>query len=124
MTIPVWEYNSKFYLKINAVKVKETQIENGFKKDVLHLMDLFIFSKNDVQKNCEQITGFSIYGIKNLLNTNIQKIGLSESSLNTITKPFSCFYHTAKLVTIHPVVPKYLVMKIIIAILISIPMNM
>ena len=30
---PVWEYNGQYYLKINAVKVKEAKVENGFNKD-------------------------------------------------------------------------------------------
>ena len=40
MKIPIWEYNKKFYLKTNAVKVKEAQVENGFKHDVPYIMDL------------------------------------------------------------------------------------
>ena len=32
MTIHIWEYNNKFYLKINAVRVKEAQVENGLKR--------------------------------------------------------------------------------------------
>ena len=68
MKIPIWEYNNKLYLKINAVKVKEVagmlrkdalQIETGFKKDLPYIMDL-TFTKYDFQKNGEQITGFSI----------------------------------------------------------------
>ena len=30
MKVPIWEYNNKCYLTINAVKVKEAQVENGF----------------------------------------------------------------------------------------------
>ena len=68
MKIPIWEYNGKYYLKINAVKVKEVadmlrkdalQIETGFKEYLPYSMDL-TFSKYDVQKNGEQITGYSI----------------------------------------------------------------
>ena len=40
MEMPIWEYNNKFYLKINAVKAKEAKVENGFKKDVPYIMDL------------------------------------------------------------------------------------
>ena len=46
MKKPIWEYNNKFYVKINAVKVKEAKVEHGFKKDVPYIMDLS-FSKND-----------------------------------------------------------------------------
>ena len=59
MKIPIWEYNNKFYLEINAVKVKEAQVEHGFKKGVPYIMDL-TFSKYDFQKGGEQITGCSI----------------------------------------------------------------
>ena len=30
MAIPIWENNGKYYLKTNAVKHKEAQVENGF----------------------------------------------------------------------------------------------
>ena len=26
----IWGYNEKYYLKINAAKLKEVQVENGF----------------------------------------------------------------------------------------------
>ena len=32
MKRPLWEYNGKYYLKINAVKVKELPVETCFKK--------------------------------------------------------------------------------------------
>ena len=32
MKKPIWEYNGKYYLKTNAVKVKEAQVEHDFKK--------------------------------------------------------------------------------------------
>ena len=62
-------------------------------------MDL-TFTKYDVQKGGEQITGYSTSEInKNILNTNIYiyihtyihiyRMGLSESAL----KPFSCLSH-------------------------------
>ena len=63
MKKPIWEYNGKYYLKTNAVKVKEAQVENGFGKDVPYIMDLS-FSKYVFQKNCEHITGYSIFDIK------------------------------------------------------------
>ena len=59
MKIPIWEYNNKLYLKINAVKVKEAKVDNGFNKDHPYIMDI-TFSKYDFQKNGEQITGYSI----------------------------------------------------------------
>ena len=63
----IWEYNEKYYLKINAVKVKELPVETSFKKYVPYIMDL-TFSKYDFQKAGEQITGYSIFEInKNLL---------------------------------------------------------
>ena len=69
--IPIWEYNSKFYLKINAVKAKEAKVENGFKKDVPYIMALS-FSKYGFQKGGEQIIGYSISEIKKrILNTSI-----------------------------------------------------
>ena len=30
MKMFIWEYNNKLYLKINAVKVEEAKVENGF----------------------------------------------------------------------------------------------
>ena len=50
-------------------------------------------------------------------------MGLSESSLNTITKPFSLFYHIVKYHVIVHVFPNCVV-KITIAFVISTPMNM
>ena len=59
MKMPIWEYNGKYYLKVNAVKLKEVQVENAFKKDHPYIMDL-TFSKYDFEKKGEQITGYSI----------------------------------------------------------------
>ena len=54
-------------------------------------MDL-TFSKYDFEKNGEQITGYSISEINEIYEIRIyREMGLSESSLNTITKPFSFF---------------------------------
>ena len=39
MKMPIWEYNNKFYLKTNAVKVKQAKVENGFNKDHPYIMD-------------------------------------------------------------------------------------
>lgn len=58
MKMPIWQYNGKYYLKINAIKINElADIE--FKKDVPYIMDL-TFSKYDFEKNGEKITGYSI----------------------------------------------------------------
>ena len=51
-------------------------------------------------------------------------MGLSESSLNIITKPFNCFYRIVRFVVIRLAVPTYLAMKITIASLMSIHMKM
>ena len=59
MEKPIWEYNGKYYLKINAVKVKELPVEAVFKKGNPYIID-FTFSKYDFQKGGEQITGYSI----------------------------------------------------------------
>ena len=63
MKMPIWEYNDKYYLKINAVKVKETQI--SFQKDVPYVMDL-TFTKYDFEKKGEQIKGYSISEINKI----------------------------------------------------------
>ena len=60
---PIWEYNGKYYLKMNAVKLKEVKVENAFKKDHPYTMDLSL-STYDFQKGGEQITGYSISEIK------------------------------------------------------------
>ena len=51
-----WDYNDKFYLEINDVKIRELPGKIEFKKDVPYIMDL-TFSKYDFEKNGEQITG-------------------------------------------------------------------
>ena len=61
----IWEYSGKYYLKINAAKVKELPIETSFKQDVPYIMDL-TFSKYDFQKGGEQITGYSISEINKI----------------------------------------------------------
>ena len=59
MKMPIWEYNDKYYLKINAVKIKELADVAEFKKDVPYIMDL-TFTKYDFEKKGEQIKGYSI----------------------------------------------------------------
>ena len=78
MEMPIWEYNGKFYLKINDKKVHDHRVRNvahpvestGFKKDVPYMMDL-TFPKYDFVKGCEQITGYTISQIKKMCNANI-----------------------------------------------------
>ena len=65
MKIPILEYNNKFYLGINVVKVEEAQVENGFKKDVPYIMDL-TFTKYDFQRGGEQITAYPIFEINKI----------------------------------------------------------
>ena len=59
LKMPIWDYNDKFYLKINGIKIKELPGEIEFKKDVPYIMGI-TFSKYDFQKNGKQITGYSI----------------------------------------------------------------
>ena len=71
LKMPIWDYNDKFYLKTNDIRIKELPGEIEFKKDAPYIMDI-TFRKYDFQKNGEQITGYSISEIsKSLLNTNV-----------------------------------------------------
>ena len=101
MKKPIWEYNNTFYLKINAVKVMlicygkmRCRLKLASKKDIPYIMDLS-FTKYDFQKNGEQITGHSILKLLKVFQIYIYiyiyRMRLSESSFNTITKPFSFF---------------------------------
>ena len=63
LKMSIRDYNDKFYLKTNDIKIRELPGEIEFKKDVPYIMDL-TFSKYDFQKNGEQITGYSISEIK------------------------------------------------------------
>ena len=65
LKIPIWDYNDKFYLKINDVKIKELYNETYFQKDVPYIFDI-TFKKYDFQKNGEQITGYSISEINKI----------------------------------------------------------
>ena len=65
LKMPLWDYNGKFNLKVNGLKIRELPGELEFKKDVPHIMDL-IFSKYDLQKNGEQITRYSISEINRI----------------------------------------------------------
>ena len=64
LKMPIWDYNDKFYFKINDVKIKELP-EIEFKKDVPYIMDI-TFRKYDFEKNGEQITGYSISEINKI----------------------------------------------------------
>ena len=61
----IWDYNDKFYLKINDLKIRELPGKVEFSKDVPYIMDL-TFSKYDFEKNGEQITGYSICEINKI----------------------------------------------------------
>ena len=39
--MPIWDYNDKFYLKVNDLKIRELPGEIEFKKDAPYIMDLF-----------------------------------------------------------------------------------
>ena len=53
LKMPIWDYNDKFYLKTNDVKIRELLgNEHAFQKDVPYIMEL-TFSKYDFQKNGE-----------------------------------------------------------------------
>ena len=55
----IWDYNDKFYLKNNDIKIKELPDEHTFQKDVPYIMDI-TFRKYGFEKKGEQITGYSI----------------------------------------------------------------
>ena len=57
--MPIWDYNDKFYLKINDIKIEELPNEHTFQKDAPYIMDI-TFIKYDFEKRGEQITGYSI----------------------------------------------------------------
>ena len=86
------EYYGIYYLKIHDVKLKEVNVEHGFKQDHPCIIDIS-FSKYDFQKNGVQITGYSICEINKIyqfiicIYIYIYRMGLSESAL----KPFSFF---------------------------------
>ena len=68
LKMPIWDYNDKFYLKINDITIKELPNEHTFQQDVPYIMDI-TFRKYDFEKNGEQITGYSISEInKNILS--------------------------------------------------------
>ena len=63
--MPIWDYNDKPHLKTNDVKIRELPGEFEFKKHNLYIVDL-TFSKCDLQKNGEHITGYSISEINKI----------------------------------------------------------
>ena len=65
LKMPIWDYNDKFYLKINDVKIKELPDYPNFQKDVPYIMDI-TFRKYDFEKKGEQITGYSISEINKI----------------------------------------------------------
>ena len=64
--MPIWDYNDKFHLKINDIKIKELPNEHAFQKGEPYIMDI-TFRKYGFQKNGEQITGYSISEINKKL---------------------------------------------------------
>ena len=65
LRIPLWDYNSKYYLKINDIKIKELPDDYTFQKDVPYIMDI-TFSKYDFKKGEEHIIGYSISEINKI----------------------------------------------------------
>ena len=65
LKMPIWDYNDKFYFKINDVKIKELPDYPTFQKDVPYIMDI-TFRKYDFEKNGEQIIGYSISEINKI----------------------------------------------------------
>ena len=59
LKMPICDYNDKFYLKVNDIKIKGLPNDHTFRKDVPYIMDI-TFRKYDFEKNGEQITGYSI----------------------------------------------------------------
>ena len=39
LKMQIWDYNDKFDLKTNGIKIRELSCEIGFKKDVPYIMD-------------------------------------------------------------------------------------
>ena len=54
----IWDYDGKFYLKTNDVRIRELPGEIEFKKDNPYIVDL-TFSKYDFGEKGGQITGYS-----------------------------------------------------------------
>ena len=65
MNKPIWEYNGKCYLKINAVKVEGLPVDTVLKKGNPYFIDL-TFSRYDFEKKGEQLTGYSISEINEI----------------------------------------------------------
>ena len=65
LKMPIWDYNDKFYLKINDVKIKELPDYPTFQKGLPYIMDI-TFRKYDFEKKGEQITGYSISEINKI----------------------------------------------------------
>ena len=65
LKMPIWDYNDKFYLKINDIKIKELPNEHTFQIDVPYIMDI-TFKKYDFEKKGEQIIGYSISEINKI----------------------------------------------------------
>ena len=81
----ILEYNGKYYLKVNAVKLQEVKVENGFKKDHPYTMDLS-FSKYDFQ-NMESRLQVIVF-VKLTKNINILYIYRQNGIIRTSFKTF------------------------------------
>ena len=65
LKMQIWDYNDKFYLKINDIQIKELPNEHTFQQDVPYIMDI-TFRKYDFEKKGERITGYSISEINKI----------------------------------------------------------
>ena len=68
--MPIRDYNDKFFLKVNDLRIRELRGEIEFRKDVPYIMDL-TFSNYDFEKNAEQFTGYSISDINKIYSSII-----------------------------------------------------
>ena len=78
-------------MEINAVKLKEVQVENAFKKGHPYIMDL-TFSKYDFEKKGEQITGYSISEINKINHSVIIYIYIERERNGIVRIKFKYYY--------------------------------
>ena len=85
--MPIWDYNDKFYLKINGFKIRELPGEPSFQKGVPYIMGI-TFRKHDVERMVSRLLVIAFLKLmKCIVLLHIYRMGLSESAL----KPFSFF---------------------------------
>ena len=70
MEIPIWEYNNKFYLEINAVKVKEAKVEHGFKK-IPHTLWIKSFQNMLLRRAASRLQVIPFLKLTKIKNTNL-----------------------------------------------------